>query len=861
MTTIKSSRRNPTLRLRTFLMILVVMLIGATACTDAKRQSDDATRDGVKSGPYEATIHRTTGGVAHIVASDLGNLAFGQGYASGEDHTCDLAQEIVKVNSSRSRWFGPGDADANLNSDFGWLALGIRARAETDYPTQSDEVHQMMAGFVAGWNRHLEQAGTGGINGWCKGEPWVTPISELDLYTYSRSVMLLASGVQLLDYIADAQPPSGDAGSSGAEAAWATESDLAAEPDPAPDTHPFASGQPLSSSDSPIASNGWAIGSERSDSGGGLLLANPHFPWEGPLRFWEVGLEIPGEMNVYGAQLTGLPGVGIGFNEAVAWTHTVSAGNRFTAYTLELVDGDPTSYRYDDDVRKMESEERQIDVLQPDGSTAPVTRTLWRSHYGPIVDFPGVGWSESRTMTYRDANIDNTEFFDQYLGMDRARSLDDFIDAHADHTGVPLFNTVATAADGRTWYADTSATPNLSPEALTSYEQSLGSDLLVSMAAKRGVVLLDGSNSANEWIDEAGSRSPGLVPFSKMPQTTRSDYVFNANDSFWLSNADHMLAGDYSPLHGRQAEPVSPRTHQNAVLLRDSSASGPSGSDGRFSLDELAQAAFANSGWTARQLLSEVVTRCDGTPTVDVSDSSIQGQPSLPAATVDISEACRILGTWDGRYDLDSVGPGIWRELLSQFKPADLTDSGPLFAVPFDPANPVDTPSGLALPPSDEAGDVVLVALARAVQTFELAQLPLDSKLGDLQYADRNGVRVPIHGGNSVDGVTNVVTWSPLSFPSGETLPAMGTRVTPWSSLTKAGYTVNAGTSFVLAVQFTDSGPIAQSILTYSNTGDRSSPSFVDATEDFSNKRWKTVAFTSDQVSTDPDHSVQTVTS
>ena len=67
-----------------------------------------------------------------------------------------------------------------------------------------------------------------------------------------------------------------------------------------------------------------------------MLLANPHFPWEGELRFWESHLMIPGEVNVYGAALTGLPGVQIGFNDAIAWSHTVSSGHRFTLYRYDL---------------------------------------------------------------------------------------------------------------------------------------------------------------------------------------------------------------------------------------------------------------------------------------------------------------------------------------------------------------------------------------------------------------------------------------------------------------------------------------------------------------------------------------------
>ena len=127
----------------------------------------------------------------------------------------------------------------------------------------------------------------------------------------------------------------------------------------------------------------------------------------------------------------------------MAWTHTVSAGNRFTAYKLTLVPGKPTSYMYDGAERAMKSRTATIKVLQPDGSTTPQSRTLWFSHYGPILDFPGVGWSDTATVTYRDANIDDDEFLDQYLAMDRSESMKDLQAAHRKYNGVPLFNTIA----------------------------------------------------------------------------------------------------------------------------------------------------------------------------------------------------------------------------------------------------------------------------------------------------------------------------------------------------------------------------------------------------------------------------------
>ena len=184
-----------------------------------------------------------------------------------------------------------------------------------------------------------------------------------------------------------------------------------------------------------------------------------------------------------------------GFTNTFAWTHTVSAGNRFTAYTLTLDPADPTSYLVDGESRPMTSTFIDVEVLQPDGSTAIVQREMWRSEYGPIIDFPGVGWTASTVLTYRDANIDNDEFIQQYAAMDLAGSLDEFIDAHRTFQGVPLFNTIAVGADGRAWYADTSATPNLSDAAEAAYLESVDAGGLASIAAQSRVVLLDGSNS------------------------------------------------------------------------------------------------------------------------------------------------------------------------------------------------------------------------------------------------------------------------------------------------------------------------------------------------------------------------------
>ena len=383
------------------LVALVALAAFAPACTSGG--SETANPPGGTSRPsegiYRATIRRTTGGVPHITAANLGSLSFGQGYASAQDRLCDLADQVVKIRSERSKWLGPGENDANLESDYAWKSIGVHERAIAEYPEKNPSIREVFDGFAAGWNAYLSATGVDALPFWCAGEAWVQPVSADDVYAYARSITLQASSTQLTEFIAGAAPPDANG---------------------TPVTTESALG-PATLAEAPIASNGWAIGAERSTDGGGLLLANPHFPWEGELRFWEVHLTIPGRTDLYGAQLSGLPGVAIGFTDEFAWTHTVSAGNRFTAYTLDLAPGTPTSYLYDGAARPMTSKDFEIEVLQPDGTTTTRSRTMWFTHYGPVIDFTGGSWTDTAATTYRDANIDNDEFADQYLAMDLAR--------------------------------------------------------------------------------------------------------------------------------------------------------------------------------------------------------------------------------------------------------------------------------------------------------------------------------------------------------------------------------------------------------------------------------------------------------
>lgn len=784
--------------------LLLVPLLLATACTLGP------PHDNPDAGGYDVTIRRDSHGVPHIVASDFGSLGYGEGYAFAQDHACTLADVVLRARGERARHFGRGDGDVHLASDVVARAFATEDEGRRVLDALPSELRAMLAGYAAGYNRYLAETPVDRIPGWCRGQPWVRPITALDLARRARLPGVIAE-------IATAAPPGA--------------SPLAAAPS-------GGEGDAADGAGPMTASNAWAIGAERSERGRGMLFANPHWFWTGAQRFWEKHLTVPGDLDVYGASTLGYPGVLIGFNRHVAWTHTVSAGRRVTYYRLTLPPGDPTAYLHDGVRRPMDRRVVAVEVRQPDGSLATVTRTVYLTHHGPVVNLPGGGWTAERAIAVRDVGAAHYGWLALYLALGRAQSLEAFQQAHADHGGTVVLNTIAASADGRAWYADASPVPDLAPQVLSNWLRRRLSDPDTRAADLRGAILLDGSDSRTEWSSSRDPRGPGLVSFARSPQLERRDYVFNANDSAWVPHATVRLTG-YSPAFGPERTPLSLRTRMNARLLADTSPSGPAGADGKFSLDELAAVAFDNRGLASELLRAPLVERCTGTP-----------RASVDGATVDLESACRTLAAWNGRFDLDSRGAVLWREFITRFEPRDLFLSGPLFADGFDPARPIDTPRGLALP--REGRDQVLEALARAVHVLERAGLPVDVPLGQLQRADRGGVNVPIHGGHGFwEGVPNFVHYR-ANTTTLEPGPPAGQRVPGSRLLTGEGYPITGGTSFVLVLEFTDQGPRARALLVSGQTGDAASPRFREQTELYAAKRWRDVRFTEDEIAADP---------
>ncbi|OJH35901.1 acylase [Cystobacter ferrugineus] len=776
----------------------VLALLLATGCEDPPEPQPHPQPPAPR---YQATIYRTEYGVPHIRADNLAGVASGQGYAFAQDQACGLAEAVLRLRGEQARYRGP----EFVGIDIAHRVLDPLGRAEQLLPQQPQPVRELLGGFVAGYNHYLARVGPANVPGWCHGAPWVAPITETELMAHHLTLGMLASGLQFLPAIAAAQPPGTTAPSQ---------------------TPPLES--LVMSKGKDFGSNGWALGRERTRSGRGMLVANPHFPWEGELRLWESHLSVPGTLDVYGASLLGVPGILIGFNPNVAWTHTFSSvGQRFTLYLLPLVPGKPTRYYYGDEEREMAAKAITVKVLQPDGSLADVTRTVYSSHYGPILSLQGLEWSTKFAISYRDANRDNGSMVAQYLAMAQADSLQALQQAHATYQSLPWVNTISVDRQGHTWFTDSSRTPNLSAETLTRWQQQVkaGNTPAALVYQSTEAVLLDGSEPSNEWVVEAGAGQPGVIPFERAPQLSRDDFVFNSNDSHWLTNPAAPLEG-FSPLQGPERTAQTMRTRMNATLLTEVREGGASGADGKFTQPELKEAILGNRSFTAELLREELVARCQAHPS-----ATVEGQ------AVDLTHACATLAGWEGRFDTGSTGAVLWREFLGTFSFSQSLGAGELFATPFDPAHPLTTPTGLRPAPAT-GEDPLLTRLGRAVRVLEQAKLALDVPLGQVQNAPRGGKRIPLHGGRELEGTANVVGRNG-SMQSLEPRAPQGTVLNRSTNLTTQGYVISTGTSFLMALEYTEDGVRAEGMLTYGESADAQSPHYSDQAELFSAKQWR----------------------
>ena len=730
-------------------------LSALVACAPDESVSNDDASALSNAMKETVDVRWTEHGIPHITAQTWEGLGFGFAHSIAQNGVCVLAKELITVNGELSKYFGA--ENGNVNSDAFHKALLNDAKIDQYLGASSDNSNAMDIGYARGYNRYIDTHAEQ-LPASCAGADWVKPIDERDLARLAIGVGIRYGLGRVTDQIATAAPNQAIAALKPIDLTLDVEK---------------------------IGSNAYAFGSDLTDTGHGILLGNPHYPWQGPSRFHMAHLTLPGEIDFMGVGLIATPRLAIGFNDTIAWSHTVSTALRFTFFRLDLVPGDSMAYLVGDEARAIEAIEVAVET-----DAGIENRTVYLTHLGPVVAGPNTPWNDQHVYVMRDVNYENYRTGDQYAAMQRSTDVTQLKQALADHQGAAFVNTIAADKAGGALYADMSAIPNVSVELIAR--------CAVDQTAGARITTLNGSDPSCDWQVDASAAAPGLMPPSQQPSLITTTYAGNSNDSYWLSNPAMRLEG-YSPIIGDENAQRTLRTRSGLKFIEEVLEAGD-----KFDQATVENLLFSHRHYGAELFLDEVLEVCSDDTT--------------------LAEACAVLAYWDRQQTIESRGAHVFTEFFSETKQLSA-----YYAVPFDNADPVHTPRGLTT--SDTATrEAILAALHVAVDRITEAGIALDAKWGDVQFEMSNGEKIGIPGGNGRAGMFSVIS-ARFNADNGGYTPIV------------------AGNSYIQSVTWNEDGsPNARAILTYSQSPEPDSPFYADQTKIYSQSKWIEMPFTDEQI-------------
>lgn len=505
----------------------------------------------------------------------------------------------------------------------------------------------------------------------------------------------------------------------------------------------------------PRGSNAWAIAPARSTSGNALLLANPHLPWSGGFTWFEAQLTAPG-VDAYGATLVGLPVLGIAFNDHLGWTHTVNTQDTEDVYQLALADG---GYRWDGGVRAFQADTQRIRVRLADGGFRDEVLVRRQSVHGPVI-----AEREGEALAVRMVSRGMHDALRQWWEMARARDLAQFEAALARHQ-IAGFNVIYADRDGNVLYTYGAATP-----------RRARGDAAFWAGAVRG------DTSALLW--------EGVHGYAEMPRVLNppSGWVQNANDPPWFATYPAAFSPDSFPATFAPRG-LAFRPQQSIQLLREGTP---------MSLEEMIRLKHSNEMEMAVRLVPELV------------------QAARTAGSADARAAAEVLEGWDRAADADSRGAVLFQAWAVEA--GRRLSGGRLYATPWNPADPLNTPDGLADPAA------AVAALEAAAGVVRERWGALDVPWGEVHRLRRDGVDLPGNGASGMLGAFRVVAYA--DAPDGRRVPVHGD-------------------GYVAAIEF--STPVrAQALVAYGNASQPGSPHRTDQLALFARKElrpvWRTRA-------------------
>jgi penicillin G amidase len=458
-------RRKLLYALAALVALLVVAIAGGRVWLG--RAAPDPARDGTiagLAGPVE--VWRDSMGVPHLWAGSEEDLFRAMGYVHAQDRLFQM-EMFRRVADGRLAEMMGGEL---VDTDRFLRTLGMGRSAGEQEARLAPE------------DRAMLQAYADGVNAWIgtrrgplppefvtlrvRPEPWtvrnslsIAKIMAWDLAEWNLGLDLQAAiDVVGEERARDLFPAYPDSGLTilGDDARWRGR-DTAAPPAAAPPAPRVSGAVPLprvpplalellDAVSIARASNSWVIGGSRTASGKPILANDMHLALRAP-PIWYLAALHGGGVNVTGMTLPGVPVVVAGHSERVAWGFT-NAYVDDTDFFVEEVDPDaPNRYRTPDGWAEMVV---RLDTIRVKGGE-PVLHTVRWTRNGPVLSDVEPRRSGNRVLAMRWSSHEPSGEVRALLGMNRARSADEFLQALRGFDN-PHQNVVFADVDGRFGY-------------------------------------------------------------------------------------------------------------------------------------------------------------------------------------------------------------------------------------------------------------------------------------------------------------------------------------------------------------------------------------------------------------------------
>ena len=418
----------------------------------------------VREYNYNVTIYRDNWGVPHIYGEKDVDTAFGLAYAHSEDDYETLQEVLLALRGNLASVKGKDVAPVDYLVGF----LNVWETVELKYDKElSNEVKAVCEAYADGINLYMEKNSS-------KIESSLYPVTGKDIVAgfVFRTPLMFDLDWYIKELMKEEKPDFSDYTQTNTEYSM-------------------------------YGSNMFAINGKRSTDGHTRISINSHQPWEGPVTWYEAHLHSEEGWNISGGLFPGSPVIFKGYNENLAWSHTVNSPDLVDVYELFINPDNEYEYFLDGKWERFEVKNHPINIKLLGPFNWTFNRELLFSKHGPVIK------AKHGVYALRYSGKGLIGQVEQWFNMNKSSNLEEFTNAMK-KMQIPMFNTLYADKKGNIHYIYNGIIPKRKPK--VNYNK-----------------ILPGDRSDLIWDD--------YYNYSELPQITNpsTGYLQNCNSTPYLA--------------------------------------------------------------------------------------------------------------------------------------------------------------------------------------------------------------------------------------------------------------------------------------------------------------------------------------